>query len=145
MIDLEKEFGQALNGRDIWLKIKEKYSFISPYELIIFPTENHVLNKEAIKALPVYIDKVFLDRVVAVTDQELVIESIAGLGLENICCEKITSEEMSVLLTYYRLVTFYPHVSVISLAEPYGDDYFFCESEIDTQNFILSAVFKVRG
>lgn len=144
MVGLEREFEFALEGRKIWLMIKEKHGFVNQDGIVIFPSANQMLNREAAAMLPQYRDAYFLDKIVAVTNQKDVAGFIASLCHENVCCEELAAGEMEALLKYYQLVWFCTHIVVVSMEEPFGEDYFLNVSGVQLQEFIMSAIYKIR-
>ena len=102
------------------------------------------MNSAAIELLPDYRAQMFLAKIVAVTDQEDVFGTLGKLKYENICCEKISGEEMKKLLKYYCLVVFCAHTAVVSLQEPFGNYSLLQDGGIDLKSFIFSAIYKVR-
>lgn len=141
---LEKEFEEALAGRDVWLKIKNKYGFTNGCGMAVFPSEDEALNKEAVRLLPEYRRKLFLNKVVAVTDQAAVTDLLKNVISGEIFCENLAQEEIQLLLKYYRLVIPCAHISVVSMDEPYGNGNLLKEMDVDFEDFIMSAIYKVR-
>lgn len=141
---LEKEFEQALAGRTVWLKIKEKYHFTNGCGIVVFPSEDEALNREAVRLLPEYREKMFLNKVIAVTDNEAVVNVLNNVVDQNIYCEMLRQDEVNLLLIFYRLVIPSAHFSVVSMEEPYGNSNLLREMDVDFKDFILSAIFKVR-
>lgn len=141
---LEKEFEKALEGRAIWLRIKEKYNFTNGCGLVIFPSGDEVLNKEAVKLLPEYRKKLFLNKVIAVTDNEAVGEMLNCVINQDIFCENLRQTEIKLLLQYYKLVVPCAHISVVSIENPYGNRNLLDELDVDFEDYIMSAIYKIR-
>lgn len=143
-MDVEKEFQEAREGRLIWLEIKRKYSFTNSFGLTIFPTEDFDLNTEAIILLTDYKKQMFLQKIVTVTNQLDVFNTLKQFEYEDIYCEKISDQEMKLLLKYYQLIKFCAHIAVVSLQEPFGNYSLIYDGEIDLKKYIFSAIYKVR-
>ena len=141
---LEKEFEEALAGRDIWLKIKEKYGFTNGCGMVIFPSEDETLNRAAVELLPEYRKKVFLKKIIAVTDKAAVRGLLKQVTGQEIFCENLEQEALRLLLKYYRLVIPCAHISVVYTDEPYGEGNLLREEDVELEDFIMSAVYKVR-
>lgn len=144
MFDLEKEFCCAKEGRLVWHKIKNKYSFTNMFGLVIFPMTDMNINKEAVALLPDYKEQMFLQKIVVVTNQEAVICELKAAAYENICYELVSDEQMRQLLMYYRLVYFCAHIVVVSLEEPLGNTLLLRNERVNLKTYILSAIYKVR-
>jgi hypothetical protein len=144
MIDAEKGFQEAREGRLIWLEIKRKYSFTNMFGLTIFPTKDFDLNSAAITLLNDYKKQMFLQKIVAVTNQEDVFFVLTQLGCSDIFSERISDYEMRCLLKYYQLVKFCAHIAVVSLYEPFGNYSLIRDGGIDMKKYIFSAIYKVR-
>ena len=144
MIELEKEFCCACGGMPVWHKIKKKYNLTDRFGLVIFPMADFNINCVAVKLLPDYIERMFLQNAVAVTDQEEGVRLLREIECEKVFCESVSHEEMRQLLRYYRLVQFCTHIIVISLEIPFGNDTFLRNSGINLHSYISSAIYKMR-
>lgn len=144
MADLEKEFCHALKGRRIWQEIKGRHGGANMFGLVMFPSEDSVVNSEAVALLPRYKERMFLQKVVAVTSQGGVIHALETAGYEDICCESLSHKEMKQLLTYYRLVPFCVYTAVVSLEEPFGNASLLYNGGMDLRSYILLSIYKVR-
>lgn len=144
MADLEKEFCHALTGRAVWEKIKKKHGIAGRCGLVIFPSADAAVNHEAAALLPVYMERTFLQKTVAATDQGEVVSMLEKAGHRDVRCESLTHVEMRRLLKYYRLVSFWTFTTVVSLEEPFGNVSLLHNKELDLGSYILSAIYKVR-
>lgn len=142
--ELDNEFEKAKAGRKIWLSLSEKYNIDSDCGFIVFPVSNDELNKETIGLLPVYIERFHLKKIYVVTDQKSVTETIKGLLCQEVVDIELSRADMDNLLKYYRLVEFSAHIAVVSLEEPFGNDYLLKKKDMELKDYILSAIFKMR-
>lgn len=142
MENIENEFNYALEGRKIWILIKEKYNFSNQCGLVIFPSDNQTLNIEAVKLLPDYKKRNLLDKLVVITSQKVIIDSLKQLHDKSIYYELIDKKNIDLLLKYYCLVPFWIHIVVISLDEPFGNSILLNKYDIDYKNYILSAIYR---
>ncbi len=142
MENVENEFNHALEGRKIWLSIKEKYNFSNQCGLVIFPSDNQTLNIEAVKLLPDYKKRVFFDKMVIITSQKGIIESLKLLCDESVYYELFEKKKIDSMLKYYCLVPFWIHILVISLDEPFGNSILLNEYKIDYKDYILSTIYR---
>lgn len=118
---LEEHYKIGAIGRELWLKIKEKYDFGYEYScLVIFPTANQNLNNAAIEGLPEFVERKYLKKVVLVFPKTFWEEVLTIKDCE-VYREILTEEEIQQLLKYYRLLQFTKHIVVISMSLPYGN------------------------
>lgn len=144
IVNLDAEFEKAAEGRKIWLALEERYHFGIDCGIFIFPTDDSVLNIETIKLSSVYSERFHLRKVYAVTDRRTVIEALRDSDVHDIDEIEISHDEMDMLLKYYRIVNFSSHIAIVSLEEPFGNDYLLRKKSIDLKDFILSSIFKMR-
>lgn len=144
IVNVDAEFEKAAEGRKIWLALEERYHFGIDCGIFIFPTDNSVLNIETIKLSPVYSERFHIRKVYAVTDQRAVMEALKDSDVREIGEIEVSHDEMDSLLKYYRIVNFSPHIVIVSLKEPFGNDYLLRKKNIDLKDFILSSIFKMR-
>lgn len=143
-VNLDAEFEKAAEGRKIWLMLEEKYGIGIDCGILIFPTNDNVLNIETIQLLPVYLERFHLRKIYVVTDQETVIKTLRDLFAKEIEEIEISHDEMNGLLKYYRMVDFSSHIVNVSLEEPFGNDHLLKKKDIDLRDFILSSIFRMR-
>lgn len=123
MFSLDNEIVEAYEGREIWLSIKKQYSMTNNSGLVIFASTNQELNNVAREIIPVYKEVRKLDKIVTL--------SIEEPGIDKV-------------LSYYRAIRFFKNTIVVSLDEPYGNDYFMKNTDIDLYEFVKVAIFKLR-
>lgn len=143
-MNLEVEFEKAAEGRKIWLALEERYETGLDSGLFIFPTDNDAVNRETLQLLPAYLERYHLGKVYAVTNQETVMQMLENLSVQKTVGIELSDDEMDSLLKYYRMVHFSPHIVMVSLEEPFGNDYLLQKKKIGLKDFIMSALFKMR-
>lgn len=141
---LDAVFEKAKAGRELWLSLSEKHNIDSDCGVIVFPVRDDELNREAISLLSAYMERFHLRQIYAVTDQESVIETIKGMDCHEIMDIGLSETEMDNLLKYYRMAEFTAHIAVVSIDKPFGNDYLIKKKGLSMQDFILSAIFKMR-
>lgn len=123
MDSIDNEIIEAYEGREMWLSIKEKYSINSNSGLVILASDNQELNNVAREIIPIYKEVRDLDKIVILTVEENGIDKV---------------------LRYYRAIKFFKNTIVVSLEEPYGNDFFMKNTDIDMYEFVKVAIFKLR-
>ncbi len=153
MIDLYKDLECAKKGREIWLEIKEKYSF-EPESgcLVLMPSADKQLNQAAMRHLPHYMERKYLDKAVVICmEEKLLIEEMQkGKPAEEnntagrtrqIITVQLEADKIAQLLKYYRLIQFTKNIVVVSLEEPFGNANIIGREGITLENYVVDALY----
>lgn len=142
MFDLEYEYEDALKGRDIWLEIQDRYHITNQWGVILFISDEYILNNEAVQLIPDYMKKNNLNEVLIIKEKD----NLSKIGeIENVKYHLLCKSEIAKVLKYYKLIHFCKNIAVISLEEPYGNKYICKNKEIAYRDYIASAIFKLEG
>ncbi len=142
MMDLGKEFFSVWEGREVWQRLRRKYDFTDMIGLVLFPSLDLSVNREAAALLPSYMEERGLHRTVAVTNCIGAAGILTDMAHENVALEKVSYHEMNCLLKYYRLVQFCVNLVVVSLEEPFGNDLVVRDGRTELRSFIQSWVYR---
>lgn len=145
MVDFEKELYIAKEGWRLWQKLKRKYSITDMIGLILFPSADMTVNREAAALLPDYMEHRRLQKLVAVTDRRETVNILENIPYGNVFLEKISNYEMICLLSCYRLICFCSNVVVVSLEEPFGNYLAVCDGRTDMRSYVWLSVYRDNG
>lgn len=138
---LQEDFKMAERGREIWLSIKEKHQLNNECYLIICPSSDGALNKEALNLLPDFLQRKYIDKAVIVAlDIQLQKELSKGTYV-SISLEVLRYEDIEALLKYYRLVQFIKNIAVISLEDPFGNAGIIGKGDITLTDYIRDSIY----
>lgn len=144
MIDLQTDIEAAVKGREIWLRIKEQYSFEMINDcLVIIPSLDKELNRAALEEIPNYMYRKYLRKAIIISSTDLPLiesgqESAEKQQMFYIQLERVQCEQ---LLKYYCLTQFTKNVIAVSLEEPYGNGNIIGKEGITREDYIRNAIF----
>lgn len=137
---IQESYKQSLEGRKIWLGINEKYHITDADAVLIMPSKDLQLNKTVIKLI---MQQKLWENTVVVSDQEEIFNKITGTQ-NNLYCEKLDKGAIDKLLKYYCMVKFCNNVFVVSLNEPFGNDFLVRAGKVSLEEYVLISILK-RG
>lgn len=142
MVALQEEFDKATEGRNIWLLLKEKYEIKNSDGLFFFVSNDYELCNAALELLPIYKKNFKLEKIIALTGDDTIYKMLNKN--EDICSVQMTEEKILKMLYYYRVVNFFKNIVIVSLDEPYGNDFLIKNLNVDLNNFVKLSIYKMR-
>ncbi len=140
--ELSEEYQGAVGGREYWIALKRQFPINEKTGIFVFPALDSELNQTAVKLLPWYLKKKYLNKAVIATDQDAVLKQAESVMADSaVCLAKTDRERLNGLLDYYRLVQFHPSVVVISLEEPYGNPHIIGKAGITLEDYVKNALY----
>lgn len=119
--ELRDHYAAALKGREYWLQIKETCHFRREDGLILCAVEDPEWLQEVARWLPEFAGRKHFGCTLVLSTARL--PSMSGKEEFHTECVVIEKEKMDCLLKYYRLTPFAGYVYVISLEQPFGNDF----------------------
>ena len=144
MIDLQADIEAAKKGREIWLEIKEQYSFEPLNDcLVILPSQEKRINQAALREITDYMRRKYLYKsiIVSITGVPLAKSGQKFAEGRQIFFKQLEGIQCEQLLKYYRLTQFTKNVIVVSLDEPYGNGNIIEKEGITLDDYIRNAIF----
>lgn len=132
---LQEQYKLAMEGKRCWLDIKKMYNIKCEDCLVILPSDNHELNKCAIKYLPAYMEKKHIRKSLLVSKSDL------NIADKQVTAIKLTFDKIQALLKYYRLLQFTRNIVVISLESPYGNENIINKENISMDDYVRDAIY----
>lgn len=138
---LKEEYQIAESGRKIWLSLKEIYAIDENVYLVIFPMNDHEFNEIALRYLPEFLKRKYINRVVVLhNSQNLSLTSMNNSGI-HIEYNEMSQENLDSIIKYYRLVQFAKNIVVISVKEPFGNANIINKAGISVDDYIINAIY----
>ena len=140
--ELWEDYEIASEGRRCWLSLKEKYDLDMDWYLIICSTENKALNDCAMENLCDFLERKYKYKAVIVSfynQKEIDINEQAKYW--EIKKELLSKKKVDTLVKYYRLLSFFPNIVVISDEEPFGNLNIVGKKEITMHDYVNYALF----
>lgn len=144
MIDLQADIEAAKKGREIWLEIKEQYSFEPVNDcLVILPSQEKRINQAALREIPDYMQRKYLHQaiVISISGMPLTGSELKSSEEQQVFYKQLEEIQCEQLLKYYRLTQFTRNVIVVSLDEPYGNGNIIGKEGITLDDYIRNAIF----
>ncbi len=135
---LEQEFKKALNGKEIWNVYNEKYHLNEDGLVIIMPTVDEELNKTAVQLLPEYMERKYYKNALVLSRKKYISKHTGGQRVINEC---LSNEEMTCIVSYYRLKQFFKNIVIVSIEEPFGGGGIIGKENISLYNYIRDALY----
>ena len=136
-----EKFNTALHGRELWIELKRINQIDENWILILFPVDDSNLINAALKELPLYMRRKYLNSALLIGDNNnVVIDEISVEGL-NVLSKHISPEDIESILSYYRLQQFFKNIVVVSLNEPFGSDALIGKKGITIDDYVRDAIF----
>ena len=130
-------FKEAENGRKIWLEIKERERIRSTDVLIFLPTEERTLCQKAVDLLDQFISRKHYSRAILFVDDEMINTNISALPMKQLFSVRfLPPREFRALLRYYRAVSFFPNMIVVSCKKPYGSSGLIESGRVSEEEFV---------
>ncbi len=133
---------EANRGRMLWLQLKDNMGLRSTDALFFFPKGNALFSVKGIRLLQDYMNaKRYTGAIIISDDDEVTDYANKVLMSEKCRVYKISSNEICELLSYYRLVQFFPNIVVVSCDKPYGSDGLIRSGRISEEEYIEKALY----
>lgn len=142
-MDIQHDLELAKKGRDIWIDIKNDFSYEALSGCVVMmPTDNRELNRAALEKLPDYMEKKYLKKAVIICRKDM---EILQTHLEKINAaifiKQLAVSDLECLLKYYRLVQFTKNIVAVSLEEPFGNAGIIGREGITLKDYVADALY----
>lgn len=141
MKKLNNDFKLAWEGREYWLKLKEKYYIDDDCYLILFPEDDNQLNKSAIQNLGKFLDRKYICRAVILFTYDVREKIFYYKEKMDVTFERISQNEMRAILKYYQLTQFAKNIVAVSMEEPFGNRNIINKAGITLEDYVRNAIY----
>ena len=135
---VEREFKKALKGKEIWDHYDAKHHCDDDSLVLIMPTDDDILNRTAIQLLPEYLERKYYKRTLIFSEKKYIPEDIISPRILNECLSK---DEMTCMVSYYRLRQFFKNIVIVSLEKPFGGGGIIGKADISLCDYVRDALY----
>ena len=118
-IGFEERIMKAKQGRELWLKLVDKYHIDNTVGVILMPHSGEKYNGPVIKYLGEFLKKRGISHALLLTQDEWVSEN-TGLYKDIADVVSLSQEQIEMLIQFYQLYEFAPNIVIASLKCPAG-------------------------
>lgn len=136
---IEECISEAVEGRRIWINLKNQLSWEDDWSLIVVPDDGSVLVEALVHNFQKIRQKKYMKRTVIIAAR-----IIDGLPNDTLQVQ-VDIKKLNCLLRYYRLCQFASNIYVISSDSPYGCDEIIGVKGITVDDYLIDSVFSERG
>lgn len=126
---------EALKGRELWLKIKEKYQVSNEDVIVLVREPGDEMGQEVIRQMNSYLNRKYLKRAIIITQ-----ETNACNTVSNILYHTELKDGIKCIEQYYRLAQFTKNIVVASGDTPFGGDGIVGKNNISVAEYVADAI-----
>jgi len=139
--ELDEIYEEALRGREYWIKLRDKYQIGKEDALIICPSRSDELYYSALKWLPEYMEKKYVNRAVVIREEEKQRIEQQCICKGEIIFETLEEKRIYEILKYYRLIQFTKNIVIVSMDVPFGNSHFIGKKGIEVDDYVRNAIY----